>query len=61
MQKSLDEFEIWSDPTTDYGVSSPGASEKSNYNVVVTLEPSFYSASRKQVRVMKTPLPPTFK
>ena len=28
--RSLDEFEIWSDFTTDYGVSCPSASKKSH-------------------------------
>ena len=41
MYESLDEFEFWQDPTTDYGVSCPWASEKSMYNVVNTLAPSF--------------------
>ena len=41
MHKSLDEFEFPQDPTTDYGVSCPWASEKAMYNVVNTLAPSF--------------------
>ena len=41
MHESLDEFEIRQDPTTDYGVSCPWASEKAMYNVVNTLAPSF--------------------
>ena len=35
MLKSLE------DPTTDYGVSCPWASEKSMYNVLNSLAPSF--------------------
>ena len=41
MHESLDEFEFRQDPTTDYGVSWPWVSEKSMYNVVNTLAPSF--------------------
>ena len=41
MHESLDEFKFWQDPTTDYGESCPWASEKSMYNVVNTLAPSF--------------------
>ena len=33
MHKGLDEFEFQKDPTTDYRVSYPWASEKSIYNV----------------------------
>ena len=36
MHESLDEFEFRQDPTTDYGVSYPLASEKSMNNVVNT-------------------------
>ena len=41
MHKSLDELEFRQDHTTDYGVSCPWGSEKSMYNVVNTLAPSF--------------------
>ena len=41
MRESLDEFEFRQDPTTDYGVSCPSASEKSMYYVVKILAPSF--------------------
>ena len=41
MHKSFDEFEFWQDLTTDYGVGCPWAPEKSLYNVVNTLAPSF--------------------
>ena len=37
MYKSLDEFEFKPDPTIDYGVTCPWASENSMYNVFVTL------------------------
>ena len=43
MHESLNEFEFWPDPTTDYGVGCSLTSEKSNYNVVATLVPSFCS------------------
>ena len=39
--KSLDEYEFWQDSITDYGVSYPQASEKSMYDVVTTVGPSF--------------------
>ena len=42
MHERLDEFKFRQDPTTDYGVSSPWASEKSMYNIVNTLAPSFF-------------------
>ena len=41
MHESLDELELRQDPTTDYGVRCPWASEKSMYNAVNTLAPSF--------------------
>ena len=41
MHKSLDEFEFQPDPTTDYRVNCPLASEEFMYNVVNTLAPSF--------------------
>ena len=52
MHESLNEVEFWQDPTTDYGVSCPWASEKSMYNVVNTLAPSFLieSSSFMQIR-----------
>ena len=43
MHESLDEFEFRQDPATDYGVSSPFASEKSMYNTVNTLALYFRS------------------
>ena len=42
MHESLDMFEFWEYPNTDYGVSCPWAFEKSMYNVVNTLAPSFF-------------------
>ena len=41
MRESFDEFEFRQDPTTNYGVSCPWASEKTMYNVVNTSPPSF--------------------
>ena len=41
MHKGLEEVEFQRDSATDYGVSCPGASEKSMYNVVATLASSF--------------------
>ena len=41
MHESLDEFEFRQDPTPDKRVSCPWASEKSMYNVVNTIAPSF--------------------
>ena len=54
MHKSLDEFEFRQDPTTDYGVSCPWASEKSMYNVVNTLAPSFLNESSSFLQVTRT-------
>ena len=52
MHESLDEFEFRQDPTTDYRVSCPWVTEKSMYNVVNILAPSFLieSSSFMQVR-----------
>ena len=41
MHKNLEDFEFQPDPTTDYRVTCPLASEESMYNVVNTLAPSF--------------------
>ena len=54
MHESLDEFEFRQDPTTDYGVSCPWASEKSLYNVVNTLAPSVLSESSSCLQVTRT-------
>ena len=50
----LDEFEFRRDPTTDYGVSCPWASEKSMYFVVNTLAPSFLIESSLFMQVRRT-------
>ena len=54
MHKSLDEFEFRQDPTTDYGVSCPWLSEKSMYNDVNTLAPSFSIESSSFLQVTRT-------
>ena len=54
MHKSLDEFEFWRDPTSDYGVNCPWASEKSMYIVVNTLAPSFLIESSTFMQVRRT-------
>ena len=54
MHESLDEFEFRQDPTTDYGVSCPWASEKSMNNVVNTLAPSFLIESSSFMQVRRT-------
>ena len=62
MHESLDEFEFRQDPTTDYGVSCPWASEKSMYNVVTTLAPllsiesSFFMQVRRKTIISQTSL-----
>ena len=54
MNKSLDEFEFRQDPTADYGVSCPWASEKSMYNVVNTLAPSSLSGCSSLWQIART-------
>ena len=54
MHESMDEFEFRQDPTTDYGVSCPWASEKSMYNVVNTLATSFLIESSSFLQVTRT-------
>ena len=54
MHKSLDEFKFKPDQTTDYGVTCPWASEKSMYNVVNTLAPSFLIGSSSFMQVLRT-------
>ena len=54
MHESLDEFEFRQDPITDYGVSRPWASEKSMYNVVNTLAPSFLIESSSFLQVTRS-------
>ena len=41
MHESLDWFQFWVDTTTNSRVISPWASEKSMYNVVITLAQEF--------------------
>ena len=54
MGEILDEVEFRQDPTTDYGVSCPWVSEKSKYNIVKTLAPSFLIESSSFLQVMRT-------
>ena len=54
MHKSWDEFEFQPDPTTNSGVTCPLASEKSMYNVVNTLAPSFLIGSSSFLQVVRT-------
>ena len=54
MHETLDEFEFRQDPTTDYGVSCPWASEKNMYNVVNNLAPSFFIESSSFLQVTRT-------
>ena len=51
MHKSMDEFRFQSDLTTDCGVNCPIVSEKSMYNVVNTLAPSFFIGSSSFLQV----------
>ena len=52
--KVSDGFEIRSDQTLDCGVSCPCASEKSMYNVVTTLAPSFLIGSFSFLQAKRT-------
>ena len=54
MHGSLDEFQFWLDTTTDFRVICPRASEKSMYNVVNTLAPSFLIGSSLFLQVKRT-------
>ena len=54
MHENLDELEFLQDPITDYGVSCPWASEKSMYNVVNTLAPSFLIEFSSFMQVRRT-------
>ena len=54
MHKSLDEFEFRRKSTTDFGVSCPWASEKSNIKLVSTLAPSFLIGSSSFLQVTRT-------
>ena len=54
MHESLDEFQFRPDTTTDSRVICPWASEKSMYNVVNTLAPSFLIGSSLFLQVRRT-------
>ena len=54
MHESLDEFQFRLDTTTDSRVNCPRASEKSMYNVVNTVAPSFLIVSSLFLQVRKT-------
>ena len=54
MRESLNDFEFRQDSTSDYGVSCPWASEKSMYNGVNTLAPSFLIESSSFLQVTRT-------
>ena len=54
MRESLDEFQFRLDTTTDSRVICPCASEKSMYNVVNTLAPSFLIGSSLFLQVRRT-------
>ena len=54
MHESLDEFQFQLDTTTDSRVICPWASEKSMYNVVNTLAPSFLIGSSLFLQVRRT-------
>ena len=54
MHESLDEFQFRLDTTTDSRVICPWASEKSMYNVVNTLAPSFLIGSSLFFQVRRT-------
>ena len=52
--KSLDEFEFGQNSAADFGVSCPYASEKTSYNLVSTLAPSFLIGSSSYLQVTRT-------
>ena len=54
IHESLDEFKFRQDPTTDYRVSCPLASEKLMFNVVNTLAPSFLIESSSFLQLRRT-------
>ena len=54
MHESLNEFQFWLDTTTDSRVICPWVSEKSMYNVVNTLAPSFLIGSSLFLQVRRT-------
>ena len=53
MHECLDEFQFQLDTTTDYTVINPWASEKSMYNVVNTIAPSFLIGSSLFLQVRR--------
>ena len=54
MHESWDDFQFWLDTTTNSRVIYPSASEKSMYNVVNTLAPSFLIGSSIFLQVRRT-------
>ena len=50
----MDELEFLPDPTTECGVTDPVASEKSMFNVINTLAPSFFIGSFSFLQVTRT-------
>ena len=53
MHESLDEFQFRLDTTTDSRVICPWVSEKSMYNVVNTLAPSFLIGSSSYLQITR--------
>ena len=54
MHESLDEFQFGLDTSSDSRVICPWASEKSMYNVVNTLAPSFLMGSSLFLQIRRT-------
>ena len=54
MHESLDEFQFWLDTNADSRVTCPWVSEKSMFNVVNTLAPSFLIRSSLFLQVRRT-------
>ena len=54
MHESLDEFQFGQDTSTDSRVICPLVSEKSMYNVVNTLAPSFLIGSSLFLQIRRT-------
>ena len=50
----MDEFEFGQNSTADFGVSCPRASEKTSYNLVSTLAPSFLIGSSSYLQITRT-------
>ena len=53
MHISMDEIKFQPDPTTEYRVTCPLASEKSIYNAMNTLAPSFLIVSSSFLQVTR--------